>query len=301
MTNKKPKLGIGLGDILGKDPLDNILNNRAKAAGPSKKANVNKVIDIKTSKLRRGKYQPRGKIDHDSIADLASSIKQQGVIQPIVVRPLADNTYEILAGERRWSAAKYIGMDRVPVLVKDIEDKDALAISLIENLQREDLNALEEAIAIDRLVQEFSLTHQQAADALGKSRATISNILRLLTLATEVQQLLRDGKLEMGHARALLSLDHPEQISVAVSIIQQKLTVRATEKLVKGILTGDSKQVVAKTIFEADLQARFNALLGVKAKVTGSSKSDRVTVSFSCSNREELVNMLNKLAANSGQ
>lgn len=183
--------------------------------------------------LQPGKYQPRTHMDAASLEELSSSIKAQGVMQPILVRPVAAGRYEIIAGERRWRASRLAGLSEVPVLVKEIPDEAALAMSLIENIQRENLNPLEEAAGIQRLIDEFHMTHQDAADAVGRSRPAASNLLRLLTLPTPVQDLLMSGRIDMGHARALLPLEMSEQILLANRIAAKGLSVRETERMVK--------------------------------------------------------------------
>lgn len=185
--------------------------------------------------LQSGKYQPRTKMDEASLQDLAESIKAQGIMQPILVRPLVVGNYEIIAGERRWRAAKIAGLEQIPAIVRDIPDESALALSLIENIQREDLNPLEVAAGIQRLIEEFGMTHLTAGQALGYSRSAISNLLRLLNLAIPVQELIMQGKIDMGHGRALLPLEVEKQISIAQLIIQRQLSVRETENLIKRI------------------------------------------------------------------
>lgn len=189
--------------------------------------------DLAVSLLQSGKYQPRSKMDESSLNELAHSIKSQGVIQPILVRQLDDDKYEIVAGERRWRAAKLAGLTHVPVLVRSVKDNVALVMALIENIQRENLNPLEEALGIQRLINEFEMTHQTAADAVGRSRSAASNLLRLLNLSQPVQTLLMDGKIDMGHARALLSLDGACQVSAANQIVLEGLSVRQAEALVQ--------------------------------------------------------------------
>ncbi|HUW51665.1 MAG TPA: ParB/RepB/Spo0J family partition protein [Sulfuricella sp.] len=189
--------------------------------------------NLSLDRMQPGKYQPRTHMDQESLAELAASIKSQGIMQPILVRALADGGYEIIAGERRWRAARLAGLTEVPVLVREVPDEAALAMSLIENIQRENLNPLEEATGIQRLIDEFSMTHQLAADAVGRSRSAVSNLLRLLNLAAPVQEMLMHSKLDMGHARALLSLSNAAQISVANEISGKGLSVREAEKLVR--------------------------------------------------------------------
>lgn len=183
--------------------------------------------------LQPGKYQPRNTMNAESLADLAASIKAQGIIQPIVVRAINSQRYEILAGERRWRAAKSLGLTEVPVVVRDVPDNAAIAIALIENIQREDLNPIEEATALERLINEFSLTHQEVADAIGRSRTAVSNLLRLMNLAPEVKALLESHSIDMGHARALLSLNPQQQIKVAHQIVSRGMTVRDVENFIQ--------------------------------------------------------------------
>jgi ParB family chromosome partitioning protein len=221
MATKKPKgLGLGLEALLGPK-----VSEAPAGSAPS---------TLRVAQLRSGRYQPRTRMDEGSLYELAESIKSQGVMQPVLVRPLAGsaNDYEIIAGERRVRAARLAGLDEVPVLVKDVPDEAAAVMALIENIQREDLNPLEEAQGLQRLVSEFKLTHEQAAAAVGRSRSAASNLLRLLNLAAPVQQMLMAGDLDMGHARALLSLDNAQQILSATEIVAKKLSVRDAEKLV---------------------------------------------------------------------
>jgi len=196
---------------------------------------------LRIDQLQRGRYQPRTKMDEASLQELAASIKKQGLMQPILVRPGDNDRYEIIAGERRWRAAKIAGLADVPVLVRDVPDSSALAMALIENIQREDLNPLEEANGVQRLITEFKLTHQEAAEAIGRSRAATTNLLRLLNLQKSVQELLFEGRLEMGHARALVMLEGRQQQSVARKVAERGLSVRQTEQLVNGILHPQSK------------------------------------------------------------
>ncbi|MGD9835425.1 MAG: ParB/RepB/Spo0J family partition protein [Piscinibacter sp.] len=222
MVTKKPKgLGLGLEALLGPKVSDT--PRPAGDASPSM---------LKLDVLQPGKYQPRTRMDEGSLYELAESIKAQGVMQPVLVRPVGSGRYEIIAGERRTRAAKLAGLDEVPVLVKDVPDEAAAAMSLIENIQREDLNPLEEAQGLKRLTDEFGLTHEQAAQAVGRSRSAASNLLRLLNLSEPVQQMLMAGDLDMGHARALLPLEGAQQILAAGDVVARKLSVREAEKLV---------------------------------------------------------------------
>lgn len=226
---KKPGLGRGL-DIL----LSSARNNESAQAdhdGSLKKLPVERI--------RPGQYQPRTQMDPDALQELADSIKSQGLVQPIVVRKLGGGCeYELIAGERRWRAAQLAGLHEIPAVVREIPDQAAAAMSLIENIQREDLNALEEANALRRLIDEFGLTHQQTAEAVGRSRTAVTNLLRLLDLQEATKQLVDEGKLEMGHARALLALQGEQQIETARKVAQGQLSVRETERLVKALLEG---------------------------------------------------------------
>jgi ParB family chromosome partitioning protein len=190
------------------------------------------LATLPVARIRPGKYQPRTRMDQQALAELAASIKTQGLMQPLVVRPVGTDAYELIAGERRWRAAQLAGLAMVPVVVRDVPDEAALAMSLIENIQRENLNPIEEAAGVQRLINEFSMTHEQAADAVGRSRSATTNLLRLLKLASPVQAMLMEGALEMGHARALLSLDAAHQIEVANRVVATGLSVRETERLV---------------------------------------------------------------------
>ena len=214
---QKKGLGRGLGALLD-----------ANSGPESTRQDTLLVTD-----LQPGKYQPRTRMDQDSLNELAASIKVQGIMQPVLVRPLTEGKYEIIAGERRWRAAQLAGLNEVPALVRDIPDEAALAMSLIENIQRENLNPLEEAAGIQRLIDEFNMTHQQAADAVGRSRPAASNLLRLLHLAKPVQECLFSGELDMGHARALLPLHKIDQARLAALVVHKGLSVRETEKLVQ--------------------------------------------------------------------
>ena len=233
MVTKRPKgLGRGLEALLG-PTFDENATNTANAAA----ANSGVPSSLMLTDMVAGQYQPRTRMDEGALYELAESIKAQGIMQPILVRRLTsgvnDGKYEIIAGERRFRAAKLAGLDNVPVLVREVADEAAAAMSLIENIQREDLNPLEEAQGLQRLVKEFALTHEQAAQAVGRSRAAASNLMRLLNLAEPVQTMLMAGDLDMGHARALLALDRATQITAANQISAKKMSVREAESLVK--------------------------------------------------------------------
>ena len=227
--SKRRGLGRGLDALLGEDQASTVTALDGASATPQ---------SLPLAQLRAGKYQPRTHMDPEALAELAASIRAQGVIQPILVRPVGPDHYEIIAGERRFRAAQIAGLDEVPVQVRIVADETALAMALIENIQREDLNPLEEAQGVQRLIDEFSFTHEQAAQAIGRSRSATSNLLRLLNLAPPVQQLLLTGRLDMGHARALLALGAVPQVQLAERIAAEALSVRAAEQLVRRAADG---------------------------------------------------------------
>ena len=235
------------------------------------------------SQLTRGKYQPRRDIQPEALEELADSIRAQGVMQPIVVRPVGEARYEIIAGERRWRAAQLAELATIPAVIREVTDEVALALALIENIQRENLNPVEEALALKRLLDEFELTQQQVADAVGKSRAQVANLLRLLALDPEVQTLLERGDLDMGHARALLALPGSRQRRTAQEVVDKDLTVRATEALVKRLMQGKDKPVeAARSPDVARLETRLGELLGATVKIHhGRSGKGRVTIRYS--------------------
>ena len=229
------------------------------------------------SVLQPGKYQPRTHMDQDALEDLAASIRAQGLMQPVLVRPIGNDRYEIVAGERRWRASELAGLIEIPTLVREIPDEAALAMGLIENIQRENLNPLEEALGIQRLVEEFGMTHEAAADAVGKSRTTVTNLLRLLNLTEPVRDMLMAGQLDMGHARALLPLDILPQLEAAKSVALKGLSVRETEALVKKMLEPvphkEQKQVDPDVRrLEEDVSGRIGARVSIKPGRKGSGK-----------------------------
>lgn len=239
MVTKKPKgLGRGLEALLGADALG--LSQLGQNQSPTTLPNV-----LSVAKLQAGKYQPRTRMDEGALAELADSIRAQGIMQPILVRPInaTKDSYEIIAGERRFRAAQMAGLTEVPVLVREVSDEHAAAMALIENIQREDLNPLEEAQGVKRLLDEFGLTHEQAATAIGRSRSATSNLLRLINLAIPLQTMLLAGDIDMGHARALLAVDSATQIQLANQIIAKRLSVREAEKLVARAATEASPKV----------------------------------------------------------
>ena len=246
--------------------------------------------------LQPGRYQPRMRIDQAALAELAESIKAQGVMQPILARPLAAGRYEIVAGERRWRAARLAGLTQVPALVREVPDRNALAIALIENLQREDLNPLEEAAGVKRLVDEFGLTHAQAAEGLGRSRTAITNALRLLELAPPVQELLRDGKLDMGHARALLMLPTLRQIEIARTAAAKQLSVRQVEQLVAGLSRRSAAAGPAKVDRDvARLEEEWSQRLGTTVRIQSAVRPGTGKLVIHYGSLDQLDAMLRKL------
>jgi ParB family chromosome partitioning protein len=243
-ASKRRGLGRGLDALLTNAPrkTDDI-DQISSPLSDTSVATKNELETLPIEQLQPGKYQPRKDMSSEALEDLSNSIKAQGIIQPIVVRPIGDNSYEIIAGERRWRAAQLAEIAVIPCLIKDVPDESAVAIALIENIQREDLNAMEEAIALERLLTEFELTHQEVAQAIGKSRTTVTNLLRLNNLSEEVKTLLERGDIDMGHARALLSLQKDQQIITARTVAAKELTVRETEKLINKILQPEQPKV----------------------------------------------------------
>ncbi len=239
---------------------------------------------LRLDQLQRGRYQPRTKMDDASLQELAASIRKQGLMQPILVRPIEGGRHEIIAGERRWRAAKIAGLAEVPVLVRDVPDSAALAMALVENIQREDLNPLEEANGVQRLIGEFKLTHQEAAEAIGRSRTATTNLLRLLNLQKPVQAMVFDGKLEMGHARALLALDARKQEAVAKRVAARALSVRQTEDLVNSILhpAAKSKRKLTTDRDVARLEEELSEEIGTTIQIKpGKKGAGRLVVAYS--------------------
>ena len=281
MALKKRGLGRGLDALLG------------DAVASEEKQQQLQTLPIEY--MQRGKYQPRKDMNADRLQELADSIRAQGIVQPIVVRNLNADKYEIVAGERRWRAAQLAGLQEVPVVIKDIDDRAAMAIGLIENIQREDLNPLEEAEALKRLIDEFTMTHQQIADAVGKSRATVSNLLRLIDLQPEVKKMLAGGQLEMGHARALLALEGNNQVAAAKKIVAAGLTVRAAEKLVKAKPAnniGRKKRYIDPDTLR--LQDELTGKLGAKVLIEHQSNGNgRLVISYT--SLEELEGVMKRI------
>lgn len=278
---KQKGLGRGLDALLAGDAEDDSNGLRMLPVG----------------QLQPGKYQPRSYMDDEALHTLADSIKSQGIMQPILVRELASEQYEIIAGERRWRASQIAGLEEVPVLIREIEDESALKMALIENIQRENLNPLEEALGIKRLIDEFAMTHEKAANAVGRSRVAVSNLLRLLTLAKGVQNMLMENKLDMGHARALIGLDAAQQVMLANKVVHQHLSVREVENLVK------NKAEVAKTktqkaSIHPDITALQNTLsetLGAGVSIAAKSNGSG-TLKINYSNLDQLDDIIKKIS-----
>lgn len=258
MATKKRGLGRGLDALLGGDSRKTVTEQVS-----------NGLAEIPVEWIQPGKYQPRRITDDEALQELAASIRAQGVMQPIVLRSVGENRYEIIAGERRWRATQLAGLDKIPCVIKEVNDEAAVAMSLIENIQREDLNPMEEALALQRLIEEFDLTHQQVAEAVGKSRAAVSNFLRLINLAPEVTQMLVHGDIEMGHARALLSLTNDQQGKLAREIASSGLNVRQAEALVRKLTSGEKPLSQAKKV-DSDtkqLENRLSSNLGQPVEI----------------------------------
>lgn len=242
--------------------------------------------------IQRGKYQPRTDMHEEALGELAASIKQQGVMQPIVIRPISSDRYEIIAGERRWRATQLAGLDSIPAIIKPVADDAAIAMSLIENIQRENLNPIEEAVALKRLQDEFELTQQQVADAVGKSRTTVTNLLRLINLSLDTRVMLERGDLEMGHARALLALPESQQSQAARSVVGGGLSVRQTEALVRKLLAGPSKKPTHESNSDIKkLEQTLGEKLGAKVSVQHTAKgSGKLILNYN--NLDELDGIL---------
>jgi len=287
-TMKKKRLGRGLGSLIG---------NIDDSASPSQANSADGLAEIDIDRIQRGRYQPRQVFEPEALQELADSIRAQGVVQPIVVRPEGDH-FELVAGERRWRAAQLAGLQKIPAMVRELDARSTAAIALIENIQREDLNPLEEAQAFMRLIEEFDLTHQQVADSVGRSRAAVSNLLRLLDLAEPVKQQVNEGLLDMGHARALLALIRHDQIEIARLVVNRGLSVRETELLVKKKLavqtTGKEKSAASDPDVKR-LETKISEKLGAGVKIKpGKKGSGQLIISFNSS--AELDGILKHLA-----
>jgi len=276
MTTRKRGLGKGLDALLGSAASSAAASASEAEAGKSAEDSSLRILPVDL--IQRGKYQPRRDIEPESLQELADSIKAQGVMQPIVVRPISDRKYEIIAGERRWRATQLAGLEDIPTLVRDVSDEAAIAMALIENIQREDLNPIEEAAALQRLQQEFDLTQQEVANAVGKSRSTITNLLRLMTLQEDVRRLLEHGDLEMGHARALLGLEGADQSQAARSVVSKGLSVRQTEALVRNSLARETNPSEPRYMdpnirqLQDDLATRIGAKVAIQHTAKGKGK-----------------------------
>ncbi|KAB2933768.1 MAG: ParB/RepB/Spo0J family partition protein [Candidatus Contendobacter sp.] len=263
MIKKRGGLGRGLDALLG-------ASVTARSETPPDQAAVESLRLLSVDCIQRGRYQPRQDLREDTLRDLAESIRAQGVVQPVVVRPLGEGRYELIAGERRWRAAQLAELREVPAVIREVSDQAAIAMALIENIQREDLNPLEEAAALRRLIVEFNLTHQQAAEAVGRSRTAVSNLLRLLELVEDVQRLVRERKLDMGHARALLPLSPPLQREAARQVLLRGLSVRETEELARRLQQSASVPAPAAKSLDPNirlLQDDLSERLGTRVRV----------------------------------
>ncbi|MGP9498209.1 MULTISPECIES: ParB/RepB/Spo0J family partition protein [unclassified Halomonas] len=270
-------------ELTGSSPLE--AHDEASSVMVASDAASERLERLPLGQLTRGKYQPRRDIQPEALEELADSIRTQGVMQPIVVRPIGEDRYEIIAGERRWRAAQLAELDVIPAVIREVSDEVALALALIENIQRENLNAIEEAMALKRLGDEFELTQQQIADAVGKSRTQVANLLRLLALDPEVQTLLERGDLDMGHARALLSLNSVQQRQVAHEVVNNDLTVRSTEALVKKVQASQSVEKTPsrpnKTADVSRLETQLGELLGAPVSIDhGNRGKGKVTIRY---------------------
>ena len=280
MAAKKKGLGRGLDALLGSAniPQKEVSTDASKPVTVSKEDVDGELRHLPIEFLQRGRYQPRRDMDPQALEDLSNSIKAQGVMQPIVVRPLAGaNQYEIIAGERRWRASQLAGLDKVPCVIRAVTDEAAIAMALIENIQREDLNPIEEAAALQRFQDEFELTHQQVAEAGGKSRTTVTNLLRLMSLSPEARKLVEHGDLEMGHARAILTLDSAKQTEAGRTIVAKGLSVRQTEALVRRlqqekIATGDTKIDPDIKLLQDNLSDKLGAPVMIQHSAKGKGK-----------------------------
>ncbi len=285
MATKKRGLGRGLDALLG---------SGAAAGRESGAAAEGELRHLPVDVIRRGKYQPRTNMHAESLEELADSIRAQGVVQPIVVRPIGQDQYEIIAGERRWRAAQLAGLHEVPAVIRKVADQAAMAMALIENIQRENLNPMEEALALQRLISEFELTHQMAAEAVGRSRTAVTNLLRLFDLSEDVKALLERGELEMGHARALLGLQGGQQSEAARQAVAKGLSVRETEQLVRRLQQGARKPAATRAAVDPDirrLQEDLAQRLGASVRFQHSaSGKGRLVIQYS--SLEELEGIL---------
>ena len=304
-TKSKKGLGRGIDALLGGSHSMNALNEAHNAELDKNPAG--QLTMLARDLMQAGKYQPRSHMDETALNELADSIKEQGLMQPIIVRSIGNERYEIIAGERRYRAAGIAGLTEVPVLIKEVDDKNALSLALIENIQREDLNAIEEAQGLQRLIREFDYTHETCAQAIGRSRSAVSNLLRLLNLAQPVQTMLLAGDVEMGHARALLSLDSAQQVMLAQEIANKRLSVREAEKRVQQIQTqiqkgeGEQNQHTAKNrAISGDikaLQEKLSDALGAQVDIKmGAKNKGKMVIAFG--NLDVLDGIIHKIVPN---
>ena len=290
----KRGLGKGLDALLS---TSYIARNKQQSAMHSQElSSEGELTDININSLKPGMYQPRTDMEPEALEELAASIESQGIIQPIVVRQVDNDKFEIIAGERRWRAARKAGLKEVPCVIKNVDDRAAIAMALIENIQREDLNVIEEAVALDRLQEEFSLTHQQVAEVIGKSRTTVTNLLRLNQLEMDVKYLLSEKLLEMGHARALLALDGEQQVDVAELVAKKRMTVRQTEQLVKKCLHPQSEEKKQSQDTEAQkISQKLSEMLDAKVAIV-KAKNGTSKVTISLDEPHKLEHLIAKLA-----
>jgi ParB family chromosome partitioning protein len=285
-SRKKPALGRNLSSMLSQTTLQQV-----------RSGSRDELQNLPLDAIRPGRYQPRSVFDQEKLSELADSIRAQGVVQPVVVRPLddSDGEFELIAGERRWRAAQIAGLERIPAVVRDVADDVAIAMALIENIQREDLNPLEEATALRRLIDDFGMTHQQASEAVGRSRAAVSNLLRLLALMQEVKDMIDMRLIEMGHARALLSLDDDLQVQAAREVVRKQLSVRETENLVRRLQ--QSKKQKGHRRIDPDilnLQNRLGETLGARVHIQHqASGKGKLVISYN--NSDEFQGILERL------
>jgi ParB family chromosome partitioning protein len=283
-SRKKPVLGRNLSSMLSQTTLKQVQSEFR-----------DELHHLPLDVIRPGRYQPRSVFDEDKLAELADSIRAQGVVQPVVVRPVGDDEYELIAGERRWRAAQIAGIDDIPAVVRDVPDEVSVAMALIENIQREDLNPLEEATALRRLVDDFQMTHQEAADAVGRSRAAVSNLLRLLELMQEVKDMIDMRLIEMGHARALLSLDDDLQVQAAREVVRKRLSVRDTENLARRLQQSKKKKGSRRVDPDIlSLQNRLGETLGARVRIQHqASGKGKLVISYN--NSDEFEGILERL------
>ena len=283
-SKKKPVLGRNLSSMLSQATLKQVQSKSR-----------DELHHLPLDLIRPGRYQPRSVFDEEKLAELADSIRAQGIVQPVVVRPVGDDEYELIAGERRWRAAQIAGIDDIPAVVRDVPDEVSVAMALIENIQREDLNPLEEATALRRLIDDFQMTHQEAADAVGRSRAAVSNLLRLLELMQEVKDMIDMRLIEMGHARALLSLDDDLQVQAAREVVRKSLSVRDTENLARRLQQSKKKKGSRRVDPDIlSLQNRLGETLGARVRIQHqASGKGKLVISYT--NSDEFEGILDRL------